>query len=234
MMVDLRRHSRAAAFTLIEVLIALTLVAIVAATLASTLRLAYHAARTAEADIEPSRSASIALEMVSSDVQNALPGGGTYAQNFEGTQAQDDRGHEADDLVFYSTAESPEHAAANGEIKKVEITVEKLQDGSDYVLVRRALRNLGSELTPAPDEEVLCRGVSSFTLTYFDGSSWNTTWDSTTEDNTVPAAVRVVLELNRPATPGGPARVVRYTRIISIPCSNAPFDSAVNSGVSNL
>jgi hypothetical protein len=212
----------------------LTLIAIVAATLASTLRLAYHAARTAEAAIEPSRTASIAMELLSTDIQNGLPGGGQYAESFEGTQAQDDRGHEADDLVFYSTAESPEHSAANGEIKKVELTVEKLQDGSDYVLVRRVLRNLGSELTPAPDEEILCRGVSSFTLQYFDGSSWNTTWDSTTEDNTVPASVQVTLELNRPATPGGAAHILRYTRIITIPSSNAPFDPAVNSGVSNL
>jgi hypothetical protein len=150
--------------------------------------------------------------------------------NFEGTQAQDDRGHEADDVIFFSTAESPEHAYANGEVKQIEITVEHLTGTNDYALVRRVTRNLTAQIQAAPDEEIICRGVSSFTLEYFDGSNWDTTWDSTQEDKTIPAAVQVKVELQDPSASPTAIPVTRE-RIIPLLCSTAAVDPAVNTGV---
>ncbi|HEX4053969.1 MAG TPA: type II secretion system protein GspJ [Tepidisphaeraceae bacterium] len=227
---DNLRSNRRSGFTLLELVIALAMVTIIVATLASSLSLAYHATQRTEAAIAPSRQAAIALDYMSDDLQSALPRGTELAGNFEGTQAQDDRGHEADDLIFYSTAESPQHVDANGEIKEIEITVEHPLNSSDYVLVRRVTRNLLTDVQPAPDEEIICRGVSSFTLQYFNGSSWNPTWDSTQEDNTIPAAVQVTLELQEPAA-GGKMRTIRYDRIFPLSCSTAAIDPAVNSGV---
>ncbi len=222
---------RSAGFTLIELLIALAMMTIIVVTLGSTLSLAYHATQRTDAAIAPSRQAAIALQYMSEDFQNALQQGTELAGTFEATQAQDDRGHEADDVIFYSTAESPQHVDANGEIKQIEITVEHPMNSSDHVLVRRVTRNLLADVQPAPDEEIICRGVSSFTLQYFNGSTWNPTWDSTQEDNTIPAAVQVTLELQEPAV-GGKTQTVRYDRIIPLPCSTAATDPAVNLGVS--
>ena len=72
------------------------------------------------------------------------------------------------------------------------------------MLVRRVRRNLTAQNPPDVDEEIICRGVSSFKLEYFDGSQWQTTWDSTentdaNNNNALPAAVRVTLEMEAPA-----------------------------------
>ena len=110
--------NRAAGFTLLELVVALAMVTMIVATLASCLWTAYHAATRTEAAIVPSRQAAIALQYISDDLQNTLqqsPAQAVAAQtagatvltgNFEGTQSQDSRGHEADDVLFYSTAES--------------------------------------------------------------------------------------------------------------------------------
>jgi prepilin-type N-terminal cleavage/methylation domain-containing protein len=227
------RPGRASGFTLIELVVALAIVAIIAASLADSLWTAYHATQRTDAAIAPSRQASIVMDFISSDLQNALQTGSsatTLIGNFEGTQAQDDRGHEADDVIFFSTAESAQHVDANGEIKQIEITVEHLAGTNDYALVRRVTRNLLAQVQPAPDEEIICRGVESFTLEYFDGSNWNTTWDSTQEDKTSPAAVQVKVQLSDP-TADSKSPPINYERIIPLLCSTAAIDPSVNTGV---
>ena len=97
--------------------------------------------------------------------------------------------------------------------------------------MRRVIRNLLSETQVNPDEEILCRGVNSFTLAYSTGSQWQQTWDSTQEDNTIPAAVQVALELQRPDSKGV-MQTIRYTRVFALSCSTASTDSTVNTGVS--
>jgi prepilin-type N-terminal cleavage/methylation domain-containing protein len=244
-------------FTLIEMVVALAMVAIVAAAMSSTLWTAYHTTRQTQAALAPGDQASIALEYFCDDLQCAmqiqqypagvLVGAATAATNYEqtaflGTPGQDNRGHEADDVVFFTTSESPVHVYANGEIKCVEYKVVQPVGKSDHVLVRRVTRNLlpVSGQTPATDEEVVCTGVSSFALEYsYDGTNFSTppltagTWDATQEDNTVPAAVRVTLGLDE-TQPNGKTQTVSFTRVIFLPCSTADLDPQVNAGVSGL
>jgi type II secretion system protein J len=223
-------------FTMIEMIVALAMVAIVAASLTSSLWASYHTAKQAEAAVAPTDQASIALEYLCDDLQNSLTPNTTNAQplvgNFEAIQSQDTRGHEADNVQFFTTAESPQHEDANGEIKFVQYLVEQPTGSSDFALVRQVTRNLlPPSVQPQPDEEILCRNVNSLTLQYYDGSNWNTTWDSTAENNELPAAVQVVLELEETA-PNGKTELVRYTRNILLNCSMATLDPAVNSGTS--
>jgi hypothetical protein len=155
------------------------------------------------------------------------------AGDFEGTQAQGGNGGEADDLVLYSTAESPQHVDANGEIKHVEYTIVQANGSSDYVMVRRVIRNLLTDIQPQPDEEIVCRNVASFTLQYFDGTNWDPTWDSTQEDNTIPAAVQATLVINQ-TNANGKVTPMTYTRTVYLSASTASIDPAVNAGVSGL
>jgi type II secretion system protein J len=225
------QHLSARGFTLVELMLAMAMIAVVIVPLYASLQKAFTAKREAEAILEPPRSAEIAMEFMRSDIQNALAPSGVLAGNFEGTQAQDAQGHEGDDLIFYTTADATDHVDGNGDIKEVELTTEPSADGKDTVLVRRVTRNLLSQTQVTPDEEILCRGVSSLTLQYYTGSEWVNTWDSTQEDSTVPAAVQVTLELQRTDTVGR-VRTSSYTRIFPISCSTAAEDPAVNSGVS--
>jgi type II secretory pathway component PulJ len=224
---------------MIEMIVALAMVAIIAASLTSTLWTVYHHVKQTEAAVNPTSEASIALEYICDDLQNSMMSSATMinnetglAQNFEGAQAQDTRGHEADDIQFYSTAESAQHGAANGEIKHFEYTVVQPVNSNDYVLVRRVIRNLlPPSVQPVPDEEVICRNVSSFTVQYYDGANWNLSWDSTQENNELPAAVQVVLELQQ-TTPDGKTQTQKYARNILLTTSMAALDPQVNSGTS--
>ncbi len=237
------RAMRRGGFTLIELVLALAMVAIVAGALYASMHIAFAAAKSADLALAPSRTAELALDFVRVDIQSAMPpntalssstqGATALAQDFQGTNSQDDRGHEADDVIFYGTSDAPDHPSGNGEIKKIEITMYRPDGGSEYVLVRRVTRNLLSQVTQSYDEEILCRGVTSFTLQYFDGSAWQPTWDSTAQDNTLPVAVQAVLELDPPA--GSSSRQTsRFTRVFAISCSTAATDPNVNSQVDGL
>ena len=137
-------------------------------------------------------------------------------------------GSPGDDLNFFSVADSPIHANANGDVKNVELTTMPTPDGRDTVLVRKVIRNLLSETaTPNPDVEVICRGVTGFALQYYDGAEWVPTWDSTQEDNTIPAAVQVTLTLTRPDV-NGANKSFRFVRVYPLSCSTAAQDSQVN------
>ncbi len=248
-------------FTLLELVVALGMVAVLAVSLYTSLHIAFAAQSSAEAALDAPRTAELAIDFLQKDFENAdVPNdtGDTYntvavspamqslyssittttganttvlAGNFEGIQAQDDRGHEADDVVFFTTAGAGDHIDANGEIKQVELTVQRSASG-DYQLVRRVSRNLLSEQQVEPDVEVLCRGVSSFSIQYSTGSEWVDSWDSTQEDNDLPAAVQITLELDRPNATGTQTETHTYTRIIAIPSSTAALDPNVNASVS--
>jgi type II secretion system protein J len=217
-------------FTLLELLVAMAMVAILAVSLFASIQITFRAQKRAEAAVEPARTAQLAMEMIGQDITNSFAPDGQLGGTFEGTTGTDDRGHEADDIDFYSTADSPQHIDANGEIKNIELTVITPVNSTDHVLVRRVTRNLLSlNTTATPDPEFICGHVDSFTVQYFDGTDWAPTWDSTAEDNTLPMAVQVTLNIDRAdsAAPGG-VQTTSYTRIFPVPCSTAEFDSAVN------
>ena len=247
------RSSRSA-FTLLELVVAMTLVAIMAATLFASMRIALRARSSAEVAIEPARTSGHVMDFLREDFQNAVPPPAsssntgttgttatvaaagatsttvlTLAQDFVGVE-----GGDFDDLVFYTTASGPRHAYGDGEIKRVELVVLTPDGSNDRVLVRRVISNLLSPSSIAlnPDDEVLCRGVIGFNLRYYDGSSWLDNWDSTQQSGELPAAVEVTIGLQRP-DPAGTMRTLRYARVFALPCSALVTDQIQQSLQSN-
>jgi prepilin-type N-terminal cleavage/methylation domain-containing protein len=143
--------------------------------------------------------------------------------------ASGSKGSGDDSVIFYTTAEGPQHpSGGDGEIKKVELSV----DAGTRILYRKVLSNLTApqQQQIEPDQEVLCRNVRSFNLRYYDGSTWQDTWDSTQTSpaNELPVAVEVTLEIGPPAD--DPQSVPhRYIRVIPIPCSNLINDLNASS-----
>ncbi len=197
------------------------------------MRAVFTAKASAEAAVEPARTAQLAMEFMRNDLQNgiltltaATANNQTLASSFEGTSGSG----ASDDLIFFTTADSFDHPNANGEIKQVELTV-ATQNG-EKVLVRRCIRNLLAQFQAVPDEEVLCRGVTDLQFQYFNGLDWVDSWDSTQLQNMMPSAVQVTLELERPAA-GHQKQKLRFVRVFPISCSTV---SAANpaSGVGGL
>jgi hypothetical protein len=246
-------------------LIALAMVVIIASSLTSTLWTAYHAVHQADADLPPVDQACTALDRISDDLSNALqqapattnrgqntgntitligmanPANNNETTAFLGTQASGAGGEPADDIVFFTTSDSPVHTSANGEVKCVEYKVIQPIGTSDQVLVRRVTRNLlpPAGQTGSVDEEVVCRNVAQFVVQYsVNGTmpagndlSSDRTFDSSQEtDPVIPAAVRITLSLDQPQTKGRTVPSTTYSRVVLIPCSTAALDTNVNGG----
>jgi hypothetical protein len=219
-------------------MLALIIVAALVPVLYDSLRVGFREKAAAELAVEPVRTAELAMDLIRQDLGDAVQPVPTALQSysvtgpFEGTDGKDDRGCDGDDLQFYSLADSPIHDTNNCEMKTVELGVVTAPNG-DHVLVRKVVRDLVSDQAPNPDVEVVCRGIGGFNLRYFDGTNWTDTWDSTEENNKIPAAVEVTLTLERDNGPsqnldGKPC--FRFVRVIQLPCSTAASDSTVNSG----
>jgi type II secretion system protein J len=218
------RRAGTRAFTLLEMLVATALVAILACSLYASLGIAFKARRSALAAIEPVRKADLAVDLLAEDLRCAVVPKGVLAGPFVGEDGLDTVGRDADLLVFYTTTNSPEPAVGVGDIKKVELGCEPAADGRTQVLVRLVTTNLLAPKEPEPVREILCRGVFAFNLRYYNGTEWLDSWDSTVEDNTLPYAIEVVLQLEegRQELNGGGHRI---TRVILVPCGVMPTDA---------
>jgi type II secretion system protein J len=223
---DLRFAHRGnpAAFTLLEVLLALGIMSIVAVALFSSLHVAFKSKRVAEETLEPVRSGEAAVEMIRAELEGALPPGrGALAGAFVGRNWRGGAGgnRDDDDVTFFTAADAPAFAERFGEAKRVELTVVRMEDTGERALARRVISNLLAPTRVDPDDEILCRRVASFNLRYYDGRQWWDTWDSAREDDSLPVAVEVTLELDPPAGSSNTAYGARLVRTVLIPCTGA-------------
>lgn len=212
------------AFTLLEMIVALAIVVILAAALVASMRVAFKAKQACETATDNARTADLVFDLLRNDLTNATPRGDYISGEMTGT----DNGT-VDDLVLYTTATAPERAAANGDVKMVEWTIDKPTNGitNDDCLLRRVTRNLLSDVDQTPDEQVVCRGVTGLNFRYFDGTDWQDSWASSEQGEELPMAVEVTVEIDpsqmagaAAATPGAQPQTVRYVRVFRVPCSN--------------
>jgi len=215
----------AGAFTLLEMLVAMAIMVVLAGSLYATLSIAFRARRSATSTVEETRKVEIGLALLRADLQAAVVPSGILAGAFVGEQGTDAAGRAADSLLFHCTAPGAEPVEGTGDVRMVEFAC--VEDGGEnqygneagLVLVRRITTNLLAPTTPEPDQEVLCRGVYAFALRYFDGTDWLETWDSTTQDNQLPAAVEVTLTLRADRPTGFQEAGYHTTRVFLVPCS---------------
>ena len=246
------------AFTLLELLVAITLVTIVTFSLFASLQIGFRAKARAEAAVEPGRTAELTIELLRADIESSLPPNGILAGEFIGTDSQDERGLASDDLVFYTNSEVTDRGQSIGDTKRVELLVLPESDllpqnqpglsgmngrlppapnarpqagPMQYVLVRRVWTNLLAPVEQDPDEEVLCRGVLSFNLRFYDGTDWLDYWDSTQMENILPVAVQVYMELERPGhNPAVGEIPLKYLRTFLLSAYAPPDDTAADAG----
>lgn len=226
-------------FTLLEVLVALSMVCILSLSLYASLRVAFKAREAAANVVAPGRAVGVAMDLIRQDLENALAptviaptgGGGAVVSATPGASLTpvligafvgetDNSGAVLDFYCMghgYGDTTDPTQA---GGVRHVELALETAQGEADSSLVRRVWRNVmpspGQE--PDPEVEVLCRGVKSLALSYYDGTAWSDSWDSTAQDNAVPTAVQVTLEVAAPPLTTDPHPTYRVSRIFLLSC----------------
>lgn len=222
------RAAKVRGFTLLEMLVATAMVAMLAGSLYASLHIAFKARQSALASVEGVRKASLSIDLIQADLQSAMIPNGVLAGAFVGSSSGGLlQGAAGDTLAFYAAAMDIEPGAdvGVGDIKKIEYSCEAASDAQDLVLVRRITTNLLAPTTLEPKEEVLCRGVRAFTVKYYDGSAWQDNWDSTVQNNVLPKAVEVTIEFKGAA---GDADC-QTSRVLLIPCGQNS-DVSTSSG----
>ncbi|HEV7299347.1 MAG TPA: type II secretion system protein GspJ [Tepidisphaeraceae bacterium] len=213
-----RRHR--SAFTLLELILSLGMVAMISLTLYGSMRTAFRARTTAENQTAAARPAQILLDLLQSDFESILPPGGTLAGAFIATPATTGFGS-ADRVNFFTIGRDlygqvPAPFAEG--VRQVELALDTT--GPQPLLVRRVSRNLLSQNEAPIEQEVLSPRVRALSLRYYDGTEWTDTWDSAALANALPQAVQIGIEIDQPTRDGsGPYRM---SRIVPIVCIAAP------------
>lgn len=217
-MTNRRRQPRA--FTLLELIVATGMTAVLAGSLYATLHVAFKARQSAFAAVEQVRKAELAAELLRADIQSAVVPSGILAGTFLGESAANASGLPSDALVLHCVADGTQEMRITGDIRMVEFACEPDPDSEGMVLLRRVTVNLLSTKVSEPVEEVLCRDVRSFDLAYFDGTDWQDNWDSGMHGNALPLAVEVTLELVGPYGVSTDEGGYLLRRLFQVPCSS--------------
>lgn len=208
------------AFTLIELLLAIGMVAMLMLSLYVGMSTAFRARRSVSAQTDVMRQAKAALDLIEQDLRSVLPPGGTLAGPFLGTLAGTVATIDCYSLgADYATLGQP---ASDGMRHVLLMTYE---EGAGHTLVRYVTRDLLGTAGGSPEEEILARDVSTFTVRFYDGTTWTDTWDSTILSNALPLAAEVNIGIKRPSV-DDPERVYTLSRLITLPCGLTPDQAA--------
>jgi type II secretion system protein J len=190
-----RKISNNSAFTLLEVLIATFIAAIVLAAMNATFYAALHLRSVTNALVENSIPMNHAASVLKADLRGTLITGGTMAISIEspGTESGN---NQPTDLDIYTTTGVLHDDLPWGDVQKVSYLLKNSTTsnfgGKD--LIRAITRNLLASAQPDLSEQPLLSGVTSVQFSFYDGANWQTTWDSTSAVTPVPQAIKVHVE----------------------------------------
>lgn len=216
-------------FTLLELLIAMTMMTIIAASLYTSMSIGFKARESAERVVEKGRAAEIAVEVIKGMLMSAVVPNGVLAGSFSGEDDENDGGYPADTLTFYTADYNPKEDETACDIEKVVLKMSVRKDTKERVIARKVTTNLLSPTTIDPDEEILCGNVRSMNLQYYNGSDWVDDWVSSENDNALPKAVKITIVLentdasgtdNSTDTGDNEEDLYTYTETIMLPCSS--------------
>ncbi len=233
-------QSTRSAFTLLELLVAMSLMVVVASCLYTSLYTGFRAYRSAQAAVDPTSTAINVIELLKQDIRGVLPPGGTLAGSFIGTDSAGLKGVDTDSLEFYTThvyvddtlltglTTTTTNTSLVGGIGKVGFLLEEDSETKDgtYLLLRQVTTDLLAAREMEPEEQVLCRSVASLNFRYFDGSDWLDEWDSTADANSLPLAVEIDLEVAHHDKHNQESQKRRLVQSFALPCKSASTEES--------
>ena len=195
------------AFTLIEVLLAVSVFAIVLAAINSVFFGALRLRNRTIESFETARPLNHALRTIQRDLEGIMPPGGRFSGKFTTTL----EGLNTNITTLIGERVTPDIHTATGpvnelarwaDVQKVAYylvlptnttTASTTNPGRE--LVRQVTRNILSLNIEEPEAQWLLSGVETFRLYYYDGMAWNETWDSSVNTN-LPTAIKVQLTMS--------------------------------------
>jgi len=204
-----RAHNcNARAFTLLEMMVAVAVFAIVLAAINGVFWGALRLRNKTADAIDDSLPAQQALAIIRSDLAHIVPPGGMFFGPLQ-TSAQSTNLSGASGMLSATGlqgASSPQFVTSNAlvddntmwsDIQRVSyhLVTSTERDAVGRELQRVASRNLLPAFQDEPEQRTILSGVESIYFSYFDGSRWQQTWDSTNTTLKLPRAIRVEINM---------------------------------------
>jgi general secretion pathway protein J len=196
------------AFTLIELLLAVSMMAIVLTVISSVFFTAMHLRKTAVDSIEASLPLEQALDVIQNDLANVVCSTNTNSVFLAPLITLNPTNAQPNQIGpnFYTSGGELDGVTPWGNMQKVDYCLATSTNGyhgPGRDIIRVVTRNLLPVSQPAlPDEQhTLLHGVQSLTFLYYDGTQWDQNWDTTQQTN-LPLAIKVqILMAQVPGTP---------------------------------
>ena len=185
------------AFTLIEVLLALSVSAIVLAAIGGVFYSAVRLRERTAAMLDEAAPLYQALGLLRRDLQGAVPPGGVLAGDFRNGTV-DNGMVQGLGLQFFTTTGVIRDEVPWGDIQEVTYELREPKErtsagGKD--LVRSITRNLLATTGQESEDQWLMGDVQSLEFACYDGTDWRDSWDTSLGDTNLPSAVRVRIQL---------------------------------------
>jgi type II secretion system protein J len=196
-------NDRASAFTLIEVLLAMAICAIVLVAINAVFVTAVRLRNRTSTAVDESLPVERTVEMLRRDLKGTVGPRGFLAGDFKcGAQAMGaSMGLSGEaggaGLDFFTTTGTISDKAPWGDLQEVfyelKAPSDKTEAGMD--LVRCVNRNLLATSTLTAEPQALLSHVETVQFDCYDGSQWRNTWDTSAGDTNLPTAVRIRIQL---------------------------------------
>jgi general secretion pathway protein J len=193
------RMNTARAFTLIEMLIAVSIFSVVLVAIHSVFYTALRLRNTAVESLEASLPLEDALNVIQHDLANIVT---TTNGDFMGPLQTTTPTNTLPDQIgphFYTTGGELDGMVPWGNVEQIDYLLSQptnavRRNGRD--LIRAVTRNLlPVTLLPQPEEKhTILSGVQNLTFLYYDGTTWQPSWDTTQETN-LPTAIKVQIQM---------------------------------------
>ena len=183
------------AFTLIEVLLAVAIFAIVLAAINTVLFSAMRLRAKSAESIERAIPVQQAFDVIRRDLQGiVLPGGpmaGALQTGVSSNMVQDGS------TQFTTTTGTLSDYEPWGQVQRVTYELRSPVNHSSIGgkdLIRSVTRNLLATVQDQPIEQLLLTDAKQVQLMFYDGVQWRDTWDSTTETSGLPKGIKIEVD----------------------------------------
>ena len=209
----MKRLDRQEGFTLIEVLVAVAILAVVATLLFASFRQSFGTTERVSLDAVPFDQARGVFEIVGKELSSTVWSAANAKSVFLG-QEKTESARRLDELTFTTDAHARVVPDAT-ETRRAQVTYFLDPSGPQgaYRLVHQEETNLLSETAGSIQAVALAEHVSEFHLEYYDGATWRQKWDAKAEFR-IPRAVRVTVVFS---APGGSGVERAFTTIFTLP-----------------
>jgi len=186
-----------AGFTLLEVLLALAILAVIVTSIYGSFSTAARTIKQAEEIRDGADMARALISRMANDISNAYLGGITgtflYGKKAE-TEGEEKQRIDSIDLTTLTNWRKPD--SREMDLWEVGYHFKDRPDGTGRMLVRREKRELSKDIPPLEGgvEYELTDAVEALQIRYQKATSWSDTWDSR-RGSGLPTAVEIVLTL---------------------------------------